>query len=88
MTTTPTMVKTTKQAVQELKPERVQEEIALVAEEPYRIWLKAERVQEPTAAAIEPDANKATSAYELNLTLGPQQEVTIDVTALGTTITI
>ena len=79
---------TTKQAVQELKPERVQEEIALVADEPIRIWLKAERVQEPTAAAIGPDAHKATPTYELNLTLAPQQEVSIDVTALGTTITI
>jgi hypothetical protein len=39
-------------AVQELKAERVQEEIALVAEEPFRISLKAERVQEPAFATV------------------------------------
>jgi pterin-4a-carbinolamine dehydratase len=43
----------TRQAVQqELKSERVQEEVALMAEEPFRISLKAERVQEESVALM------------------------------------
>ena len=82
---------TTKQAVQELKSERVQEEIALVGvgDEPFRIWLKAERVQQPSASAVGPDAQTtSTPAFELNLTLSPKQPVKIDLTGPGTTITI
>ena len=78
---------TTKQAAQDLKAERVQEEIALVADEPFRIWLKAERVQQPSALAVGPDA-QPTPAFELNLTLSPKQPVKIDLTGPGTTITI
>jgi hypothetical protein len=77
---------TTKQAVQELKAERVQEEIALV-DEAFRISLKAERVQQPGALALGPAA-QPSSAFELNLTLHPKQPVKIDLTALGATITI
>lgn len=87
----------TKQAVQEpkaepvkpeLKAERVQEEIALLAGEPFRISLKAERVQAPTDLAAAPDAQRAGSAFELNLQLGAQQEVIIALTAQGALITI
>lgn len=72
----------------DLKAERVQEEIALVAEEPLRISLKAERVQAPSDLAAEPAAQEATHAFELNLQLGAQQEVVIALTAQGTIIAI
>jgi hypothetical protein len=48
---------------QELKAERVQEE--MVAEVlPVRAWLKAERVQEPVSVAAK-GAGKLSSAFEL-----------------------
>ena len=91
------MATTTKPVVQEpqaepvkpdLKAERVQEEIALLAGEPFRISLKAERVQAPGELAAEPGAPRASSAFELNLQLGAQQEVMIAFTAQGALITI
>jgi hypothetical protein len=79
---------TTKQAVQELKSERVQEEIALVVgDEPFRISLKSERVQQPGALAAGPDA-QSTSSFEMNLALSPKQTVRIDLSAFGASITI
>ena len=58
----------TQQQVQELKAERVQEEIA-AADEPFRLSLKAERVQEPVAvrAPISEQAGGTVSlAYEMS----------------------
>jgi hypothetical protein len=78
---------TTKQAAQDLKSERVQEEIALVRDEPFRISLKAERVQQPSALALGPDT-QPSSAFEMNLTLSPKQPVRIDLSAFGASITI
>ena len=75
----------TQQTVQELKAERVQEEIALVAEEPFRIWLKAERVQEPAFAALGTEV-PMSSAFEL--TINQKQPVTIELPALQTVITL
>ncbi len=74
----------TKQAAQELKTEQV---VMAVAEEPFRISLKAERVQEPNAAAVGPEAQWAT-AFEVSLQLSRQQPVTIALTGQGTIITI
>jgi hypothetical protein len=72
---------------QELKAERVQEEIALVAGEPFRISLKAERVQTPSASAEGPAAQGA-AALALNLKLSEMQPVTITLTGQGTFISI
>ena len=77
----------TNQTVQELKAERVQEELALLAEEPFRISLKAERVQGPSASAEGPAAQEA-SAVALNLELSERQPVSITLTERGTFITI
>jgi len=74
------------QTVQELKAERVQEELA-VAGEPFRISLKAERVQEPSASAEQPVAQGA-AAFALNLELSEVQPVSIRLTKQGTFITI
>ena len=75
-----------KQAVQELKAERVQEEITAVPALPVRVSLKAERVQEPVSApGLE---GQETSGFELNLWLRPKQPVKIELTALETIITI
>ena len=71
----------------ELKSERVQEEIALMAEGPWRISLKAERVQEPSAVAAGLDLLPA-SAFEMNLQLSGSELVQIEMTALETVITI
>jgi len=76
-----------KQAVQELKAERVQEEAAAMAAAPFRVSLKAERVQEPGAFAAEPEA-QWPPAFELNLQLRQKQPVKIELTALETVITI
>jgi hypothetical protein len=78
---------TTKQAVQELKAERVQEEMVLVGDEPFRILLKAERVQQPSALAAGPEAQWST-AFELDLMLNRQQPVKLELTTFGATITI
>ena len=48
--------------VQELKAERVQGELA---EEPFRISLKAERVQEP-ASLLSSEGGPASLAYEMS----------------------
>jgi hypothetical protein len=78
----------TKLAVQELKSERVQEEIMTVAGEPFRVSLKAERVQVPSASAVEPAA-QGVAAFALSLELmGEVQPVTIAFTGQGTIITI
>ena len=78
---------TENQTVQELKAERVQEEIALVVGEPFRISLKAERVQVPGASAVEP-AGQGATALALNLELSEMQPVSITLTEKGTFITI
>ena len=65
----------------------VQGQIALVTEEPYRISLKAERVQEPSALVVDPDA-APSPAFTLNLELSQKQPVKIELTALGTIVTI
>ncbi len=56
--------------VQELKAERVQEEIAaglfqIVPEEPFRISLKAERVQEPSSL-LASAGGTVSLAYEMS----------------------
>lgn len=61
----------TQQQVQELKAERVQEEMVAVAliEEPFTIFLKAERVQQPLTvqAPISAPAGETVSlAYEMS----------------------
>ncbi len=71
------------EAVQELKSERVQEE--MVAEESFRIWLKAERVQEPAFAALGAGV-PMSSAFEL--TINQRRPVTIELPALQTVITL
>ena len=57
------------QIVQELKSERVQEELVAPAEGlievPFRAWLKSERVQEPTLAAAAEGEGQVFSAFEL-----------------------
>ena len=73
------------EAVQELKAERVQEEIALAVEEPFRISLKAERVQEPAFATLGA-GGPLSSAFEL--TINQRQPVTIELPALQTVITL
>jgi hypothetical protein len=73
------------EVVQELKAEPVQEEIALVAEEPFRISLKAERVQEPAFAALGA-GRPLSSAFEL--TINQRQPVTIELPAIQTVITL
>jgi hypothetical protein len=50
--------------VQELKSERVQEELMAEVEEPFWVSLKSERVQEPALAAAGTEA-VVTSVYEL-----------------------
>jgi hypothetical protein len=70
----------TQQMDQELKSERVQEEMA--AEEPFRVYLKSERVQEPALA----DAWEESTSLEL--TLPQQQPVTITLQAFQIVITL
>jgi hypothetical protein len=72
----------TQQVVQELKSERVQEE--MMAEEPFRVFLKSERVQEPALANA---GGEETSSF-LELTLNQQQPVTIALDALQIVITL
>ena len=57
------------QQVQELKAERVQEEIVAALEEPFTISLKAERVQQPVTVrtpASEPAGETVSLAYEMS----------------------
>ena len=76
---------------QELKAERVQEELAAEplqigpVEEPYQVSLKAERVQEPAFAAIGAQG-PASSVFEL--TINQKQPVTIELLALQVVITL
>ena len=77
----------TTQNVQELKAERVQEELALLAEEPFRISLKAERVQVPSVSAVEPAA-QGVAAVALNLELSDMRQVRIELPGMDTIITI
>ncbi len=72
----------TQQMVQELKAERVQEELAMV-EEPYQIAPKAERVQEPLAVA---GAVPLSSAFEL--TISQKQPVSIELLGHQIVITL
>ena len=73
---------------QELKSERVQEEIMAVdrvaeVKDPLVISLKAERVQEPAAATV-PARGRLTSYLEL--AVNPYERVTIELPALDATI--
>lgn len=74
----------TQQMVQELKAERVQEEL-MPAEEPCRIWLKAERVQEPalTAGGVE---GKLSSSFELSF--NQLQSARIELLAMQAVVTV
>jgi hypothetical protein len=75
-------MKTQQMVQEELKSERVQEE--MVAEAPmYRAWLKAERVQEPAAAAAE--RGKVSSAFELMI--HQQEPVKVELLAQEIVIT-
>ena len=70
--------------VQELKAERVQEE--MVAEMlPVRAWLKAERVQEPVSVAAG-GAGRVASAFELMI--HQQEPVKIELQAHEIVITL
>ncbi len=69
---------------QELKAERVQEELMAV-EEAYRFALKAERVQEPVAVAAS-TAVPLISAFELSM--NQAQPVTIELHGLQIVITL
>ena len=77
------------QSVQELKAERVQEELVAlaVAAEPFQISLKAERVQEPAAVAVGA-STQGSSGFALSLSFQQKQPVKIEVPALGTIITL
>ncbi len=77
----------TTQVVQELKAERVQQELLFsdVADEPCWVSLKAERVQEPSIIADE-GQDQFSSAFEM--TLSQKQPVTIELMALQTVITL
>jgi len=72
----------TQQAVQELKAERVQEE--LMAEEPYWMWLKAERVQQPELAA----AGAEGKLSSLKLAVSQQQKVSVELLDLQVVVTL
>jgi hypothetical protein len=87
---------TTKPAVQELKAERVQEEMVAVpvrkemlfvdvADEPVWVSLKAERVQEPTSVAA---SGKAQHPSEFHVTVSHKQPITIELQERGTVITL
>jgi hypothetical protein len=70
--------------VQELKAERVQEEMVAEAA-PVRAWLKAERVQEPASAAAK-GAGKVSSAFELMI--HRQEPVKVELVAHQIVITL
>jgi len=77
----------TTQVVQELKAERVQEELAVagVAAEPWSVSLKAERVQSP---AIFADEGKGQFSSAFEMTLSQKQPVTIELMALRIIVTL
>lgn len=68
---------------QKLKAERVQEE--LMADEPYLVSLKAERVQEPVAVAM---GGAAPLTAALQLSMSQAQPVTIELLGLQVVITL
>jgi hypothetical protein len=75
------------QMVQELKSERVQEELAV--EDPGRIWLKSERVQEPAVfggGGESGGGGNVVSFFELSL--NRQQAVTIELLSHQVVITL
>jgi len=76
----------TTQVVQELKAERVQEELAVagVAAEPWSVSLKAERVQSP--AIFGEEGGEFTAAFEMSL--HQAKPVTIEFVPLGIVITV
>ena len=85
------MEKNTTEAVQKLKAERVQEELAAAGEPrgmdvPLVISLKAERVQEPASAAV-PAARGKTVCF-IELTVNPYERVNINRPALQAHITL
>src|SRR5262245_52874815 len=77
----------TQKAVQELKAERVQEELVaagVAKEELSRIWLKAERVQEP---ALSGAGSEGAVASIVNLGFHQMERVAIELLALQIVIT-
>lgn len=80
--------------VQELKSERVQEELVAPAEAPaeelievpFRAWLKSERVQEPTLAAAAEGEGQVFSAFELMI--HQQEPMKIELLAHQIVITL
>ena len=75
----------TQPMVQELKAERVQEELMAVEAPLYRAWLKAERVQEPALAAAGGEG-KVSSAFELMI--HQQEPVKVELLAHQIVITL
>jgi hypothetical protein len=75
----------TKQAVQELKAERVQQEAA--PELPFQVSLKAERVQEPGVFSPGED-EQFSSSFELNLNLSQREVLKFDLMPLGAVVTV
>ncbi len=75
----------TQQDVQELKAERVQEELAAAAiEMPFQISLKAERVQDP-ALAMAGTGGVISAAYELSFNL---RSVAIEINPSQINVTV
>jgi hypothetical protein len=70
-------------AVQELKSERVQEELAVADQEPLVILLKSERVQQPETVTSNAEV-VSSSTYELMV--NPCERVTIGLEELRVTI--
>ena len=70
--------------VQELKSERVQEELA-VEESPLVMELKSERVQAPESISR---AGEAAMPSVFQLTVNRKKRVVIDVWSMGLTITL
>jgi hypothetical protein len=75
----------TQQMVQELKAERVQEEMVAAEEPLYRAWLKAERVQEPASVAAG-GVGRVSSAFELMI--HQQEPVRVELLAHEIVITL
>lgn len=83
------MESNTMNPVQDLKAERVQEEIMAAGggagvNDPLVISLKAERVQEPAAATV--PAGEGGASY-VEVAVNPYQRVAIDLPELGVNIT-
>lgn len=58
-----------------------------VAELPFSVSLKAERVQEPGVFAISPD-EQFSSSFALNLNLSQKEELKFELMALGAIVTV